>query len=65
MVLTRFGRGREPSRGVIGFLQLAEHNQLAQSSSLFLAQPACAGVRGRYAEPNALEQRRAPVVLGH
>jgi hypothetical protein len=49
--LSRFDRGGSPNGGAVAFrLRLAELSQLSQSPSGFLAQPACARVRGRYAE---------------
>ncbi len=65
--LSRSCREASPDGGAVPFrLQLAELGQLAQGSSGFLAQPACAHERRRYAEPSGFGAAlRTPVVLGH
>jgi hypothetical protein len=67
MALSRSCREASPDVGAIPFrLQLVELSQLAQGSSGFLAQPACAHERRRYAEPSGFGAAlRTPVVLGH
>jgi hypothetical protein len=53
MALSLFGRGRSPNGAPVAFLfQLVKLSQLSQSFSGVLAQPACARVCGRYAEPS-------------
>ena len=65
--LSPFGRGGSPD-GLASFFrfQLAELNQLAQSSSGHLVQPACGHVLTTYAESSFIRSElRTPVVLDH
>jgi hypothetical protein len=67
MALSRSCRAASPDVGAVPFrLQLVELSQLAQGSSGFLAQPACAHERRRYAGRSGFGAAlRTPVVLGH